>query len=159
MNFTIGTLLAFSFAVSLIAIAALIWAISTHQFRITESDALAVFDEDEGGKLDDPTSSHSERSAASLQPNMTREWQRLLIVMFVTGTAWLVFGSIFGLIASLKLHIPDWLTGSAPLTFGRMRTLHLNSVIYGFLSLTGVAPRSGWCRLCSRWPCKKPGSP
>lgn len=138
MNFTIGTLLAFSFAASLIAVAALIWAISTQQFKITESDARAVFDEGEGGKLDDPTSSHSDRSPSAQQPGMSGEWRRLLIVMFVTSTAWLVFGSIFGVIASLKLHIPDWLTGSAPLTFGRMRTLHLNSVIYGFLSLGGV---------------------
>ncbi|SHF34596.1 cytochrome c oxidase cbb3-type subunit 1 [Modicisalibacter ilicicola DSM 19980] len=138
MNFTIGTLLAFSFAASLIAIAALIWAISTHQFRITESDARTVFGDEEGGKLDDPTSPHSDSHPSAVDPALSPEWRRLLIVMFVTATAWLVFGSIFGLIASLKLHLPDWLTGSAALTFGRMRTMHLNSVIYGFLSLGGV---------------------
>lgn len=136
MNFTIGSLLAFSFAASLIAVIALIWAISTHQFRITESDAKTIFEEDDD-KRDDATSPYGVHHAAKgLQ--QAKDWHRLLIVMFVTATAWLVFGSVFGLIASLKLHLPDWLNGSAPLTFGRMRTLHLNSVIYGFLSLGGI---------------------
>ena len=58
--------------------------------------------------------------------------------MFISATVWLVLGSIFGLIASFKMHLPDWLTNSAPLTFGRLRTMYLNSVIYGFLSVGGI---------------------
>lgn len=156
MNFTIGSLLAFSFAASLIAVIALIWAISTQQFRITESDARTVFeDDDEAGKLDDPTSPYSDRRVIQ-DPRLTRDWHRLLIVMFVTATIWLVFGSVFGVIASLKLHLPDWLTGSAPLTFGRMRTLHLNSVIYGFLSLGGIGTAMWLVPTLFKTPLRKP---
>ncbi|MEO6960038.1 MAG: cbb3-type cytochrome c oxidase subunit I, partial [Burkholderiaceae bacterium] len=46
-----------------------------------------------------------------------------------------------GLISSIKLHSPDFLTSQAWLTFGRLRTLHLNSVAYGWapMSAFGVA--------------------
>jgi len=52
---------------------------------------------------------------------------------------WLVIGSAFGLLASLKLHLPDLLTEQAFFTFGRARTVHLNLVAYGWLSMTGIA--------------------
>src|SRR3546814_7222889 len=41
--------------------------------------------------------------------------------------------------ASLKLHLPDLLTEQAFFTFGRVRTVHLNLVAYGWLSMTGIA--------------------
>jgi cytochrome c oxidase cbb3-type subunit I len=50
------------------------------------------------------------------------------------SVVWLVIGSVFGLMASFKLHMPDWLVGSAPLTFGRIRTAHLNAMAYGWAS-------------------------
>ena len=50
------------------------------------------------------------------------------------SVVWLIIGSAFGLIASFKLHMPDWLVGSAPLTFGRMRSAHLNAMAYGWAS-------------------------
>src|SRR2546427_464145 len=40
--------------------------------------------------------------------------------------------SIIGLVASVKLHQPDWLVNDAWLSFGRIRTVHLNAVIYGW---------------------------
>jgi cytochrome c oxidase cbb3-type subunit I len=52
---------------------------------------------------------------------------------------WLIVGSAFGLIASFKLHLPDWLVGSAPLTFGRMRSAHLNAMAYGWASSAMLA--------------------
>ncbi|MBU4237810.1 MAG: cbb3-type cytochrome c oxidase subunit I, partial [Alphaproteobacteria bacterium] len=64
--------------------------------------------------------------------------RRPVMILIGSGITWLVIGSIFGLMASLKLHWPDWLTNVAPLTFGRVRTLHLNLVIYGWLSMTGI---------------------
>ncbi|SFU70343.1 cbb3-type cytochrome c oxidase subunit I [Halomonas korlensis] len=138
MGFTIGTLLAFSFAVSLIALAALIWAISRRQFNVTQRDAMMILPEGEEGKVDDPTSHASDGHAAPESPPMTREWRRLLLFMFISAIVWLLVGSAFGLIASLKLHLPDWLNGSPELTFGRVRTMHLNAVAYGWLSLAGI---------------------
>lgn len=62
-----------------------------------------------------------------------------VLILLSAATLWLLVGSVFGLIASLKLHWPDWLDASATLTFGRVRTLHLNFVIYGWLSQAGIA--------------------
>ncbi|HYW50305.1 MAG TPA: cbb3-type cytochrome c oxidase subunit I, partial [Gemmatimonadaceae bacterium] len=45
---------------------------------------------------------------------------------------WLLVGSAFGLIASVKLHTPDWLVSNPALTFGRIRTAHLNAMAYGW---------------------------
>jgi cytochrome c oxidase cbb3-type subunit 1 len=49
-----------------------------------------------------------------------------------------VLGSAAGLIASQKLTSPDFLTQTAWLTFGRVRTAHLNIVIYGWASMAGL---------------------
>ncbi len=139
MVFTIGTLILVSFAVSLVALVFLIWTISRSEMRFTQADARTIFDaEDRGETLDDPstqaeqTESPQGRDGESFFPDNSR---RIILFVFATATLWLVLGSTFGLIASLKLHLPDWLNGSAALTFGRMRTIHLNLVIYGWLSL------------------------
>jgi cytochrome c oxidase cbb3-type subunit 1 len=34
---------------------------------------------------------------------------------------------------------PDWLTAHAPLTFGRIRPMHLNTVVYGWASMASIA--------------------
>ena len=58
---------------------------------------------------------------------------------FLTSSIfWLLLGTLAGLIASEKLTAPDFLTGSAWLTFGRIRTAHLNMVIYGWASMAGL---------------------
>lgn len=55
------------------------------------------------------------------------------------AVAWLVIGSMFGLMASFKLHMPDWLVNNAPLTFGRIRSAHLNAMAYGWASSAMLA--------------------
>ena len=54
--------------------------------------------------------------------------------LFFLGSSilWLLIGTVFALIASYKLHSPTFLGNIEWLTFGRTRTLHLNSVIYGW---------------------------
>ncbi|OFZ53805.1 MAG: hypothetical protein A2428_05470 [Bdellovibrionales bacterium RIFOXYC1_FULL_54_43] len=60
------------------------------------------------------------------------------VAFLVSGIFWLLIGSAFAFISSYKLHSPEFL-GSIPwLTFGRVRTAHLNSVIYGFSSMAGI---------------------
>lgn len=52
---------------------------------------------------------------------------------------WLLVGSIFGDLASFKLHSP-WLLADSPyLTFGRIRPAHLNSMVYGWASNAMIA--------------------
>lgn len=139
MSLTIGTMMALSFVVSLIGLAFLIWAVASRQFRVNQSDAELIFPGAEGAdhQPDDPTSFGFQAAAEPGEGTDTRH-RNLIFALIGFGTFWLVLGSFFGVIASLKLHLPDWLTGSAPLTFGRMRTMHLNSVIYGWLSLAGI---------------------
>lgn len=69
--------------------------------------------------------------------------RRPVLVCFATAIAWLLAGSAFGDVASVKMHAPDWLTGAAWLTFGRVRPSHLNAMIYGWASL-GMMGVSLW---------------
>ncbi|MFH1499328.1 MAG: cbb3-type cytochrome c oxidase subunit I [Verrucomicrobiota bacterium] len=54
--------------------------------------------------------------------------------IFLLGSAvlWLLLGTVFALIASFKLHSPGFLGDHEWLTYGRVRTAHLNAVIYGW---------------------------
>ena len=58
----------------------------------------------------------------------------VVLVLFSVAIFWLLVGSIFGDIASLKLHWPDFLTRQAWLTFGRVRIAHVHAVNYGWAS-------------------------
>tara|TARA_R100000027_G_scaffold47114_1_gene35916 strand:- start:10967 stop:12391 length:1425 start_codon:yes stop_codon:yes gene_type:complete len=54
-------------------------------------------------------------------------------VFFVCcGAFWLLAGSFFGFVASMKLHNPDFMAALPELTFGRVRSAHLNSMAYGW---------------------------
>ena len=103
MNFTIGTLLAFSFNASMSAMLALIWAISAKQLHVIQEDAKVIFEEGKEPSFDDSTSSRSSSSALDA-PTLGKRYRFLLLFMFGSAAFWLVFGSFFGLIASLKLH-------------------------------------------------------
>ncbi|RPH31214.1 hypothetical protein EHM92_09175, partial [bacterium] len=60
------------------------------------------------------------------------------LLFLVSSVAWLAIGSLVGLLVSLKFSLPDWL-GSIPfLTFGRLRPVHLNTVVFGWVSLAGA---------------------
>jgi len=78
------------------------------------------------------------------------------LLCFTCSIIWLLVGSVFGDVASLKLHFPDWLVRQGWLTFGRVRTIHLNTMTYGWASLAmlGVSlwiiPRLVHTEL--RWP-------
>jgi cytochrome c oxidase cbb3-type subunit 1 len=67
-----------------------------------------------------------------------RSTRRPVQLFFASAVVWLIVGSVAGLIASLKFQFPDWLAGSAAWTFGRMRTVHLNAVAYGWTSMALV---------------------
>jgi cytochrome c oxidase cbb3-type subunit 1 len=56
-----------------------------------------------------------------------------VLVWFCCGVFWLLLGSLFALIASIKLHSPESLFPDASwLTFGRVRSAHLSSVSLGW---------------------------
>lgn len=140
MSLTIGLLLGLSFVASLLALAFMIWAINNNQLRIEQRHAYTIFTKGEAGQADDPTTEGPDVHDFDVERAGLDHVSKAPVLLLVSsGIAWLVVGSLFGLIASLKLHWPDWLDGSAMLTFGRVRTLHLNLVIYGWASMTGIA--------------------
>lgn len=54
-------------------------------------------------------------------------------LLFLTSAVlWLLAGTVFALIAAIKMHNPEFLGDWEALTFGRARAAHLNSVIYGW---------------------------
>src|SRR5215475_205179 len=65
---------------------------------------------------------------------------RITFEYVACATVWLLVGTIIGLIASIKLHLPEFLP-FAWLSFGRVRPAHTNLVLFGWSSLVlvGVA--------------------
>jgi cytochrome c oxidase cbb3-type subunit I len=62
-------------------------------------------------------------------------------VLFFTASAvfWLLIGSALALIASFKLHNPDFWTNTPELTFGRVHMAQLQAVGFGWAALVGMA--------------------
>ena len=92
--------------------------------------------------MSDPSPIASESDA----PESELSWRRVVdnstsgpvIAFVVSATFWLIAGSLLALIASFKFQFPDWWTHQAWLTFGRVRPAHLNTMIYGWISMAGV---------------------
>lgn len=61
--------------------------------------------------------------------------RQVVLVLYAVALAWLLIASVFGELASLKLHWPDFLTRQAWLTFGRVRTAHLHAANYGWATV------------------------
>ncbi len=72
-----------------------------------------------------------------------------VLTWFVSGVCWLLIGSMLALIASIKLHSPEWLfPDTSWLTFGRVRSAHLSSVALGWgFSMAIGATLWQMCRL------------
>ncbi len=124
-----------------------------------------IFSTGEIGHVEDPSATPEQRAGlqkivteggkAVVDPSLAGELKQELAARleadqstaYVTFTflccaiVWLVLASTFGLISSIKLHNPEFLTEYAWLTFGRTRTLHLNMVAYGWCPMAafGVA--------------------
>jgi cytochrome c oxidase cbb3-type subunit I len=140
-----------AFVLSLIGLFAFIW--TQRQGLLVENPKAAsvIFARGEIGRVDDPALPASEQGAmqAAVPPrgdpvvaaDLTETSDRIaadqssafpVFVFLAFACFWLLVGSLAGLVASIKLHEPDWLVNDAWLTFGRMRTVHLNAVIYGW---------------------------
>jgi len=52
--------------------------------------------------------------------------------LFFCSAVWLVIASVFGLLASLKFHAPNFLADCACLTYGRLHPVATNALVYGF---------------------------
>jgi cytochrome c oxidase cbb3-type subunit 1 len=153
MNLSIAFLLAMTFLISVGGLALLIWALANDQFGMGHHAAETIFAPGEVGVVEDPATpiaaqramqqqrgDHRPESSDELQERTVADRSSRTPVLFWLSSSmiWLLLGSIFGVIASVKLHLPDWLVTEAALTFGRVRPAHLNVVAYGWASMAGV---------------------
>lgn len=138
---TIGFLLGLSFVVSLLALAFLIWALARGQLKMEQAQAYTIFTPGQVGDRSQAQTPEGDTPVPQYddaQVGIDRAARGPVLVMISSGLFWLLLGSVFGLMASMKMHFPDWLVNEAAFTFGRARTLHLNMVAYGWLSMTGI---------------------
>lgn len=151
MDSTALTLL-LAFSVSVIGLFVFIWSMSNGFFNTAQSGSHVIFGKNEIGLIEDPASYEKkalQHAAGETDGILTVEELNdreiadkssslPAFVLLLTAVCWLIFGSTAALIASIKLHNPDWLVSSAWMTFGRLRTIHLNGVIFGWSSMAGL---------------------
>lgn len=136
-------LLLATFVLSIVGLFAFIWSLRSGLFDRESSGAGVIFAPEEIGRYDGPA-----EGVTRLVPDDARQQAELrdraaadratavpVFVLFTFAVVWLLVGSAAGLLSSLKLHLPDLLVEQAWLTFGRMRTIHLNAVAYGWAPL------------------------
>lgn len=127
MDFTAALLLA-TFVLSLVALFLYIWSMSKGMFGQDVNAALTIFNKNEVGVVDDPAATITQLK--ELQESVTGDVpvsdalikeeirarseadqsSSLVVGICLTlSVIWLLVASVAGLIASIKLHSPDWL--------------------------------------------------
>ncbi|GJJ03058.1 membrane protein [Duganella rhizosphaerae] len=159
------TILLSSFILSITGLFVFIWSLRKSLLDTTSAAANVIFSPGEIGRGEEPSATAVQRAGLALRvagdahveltPALEATLRRDLaerieedrstaLVSFVflsCAVVWLVVGSVAGLTSSIKLHEPDWLVQQAWLTFGRLRTIHLNIVAYGWAPMAafGIA--------------------
>lgn len=142
-----------AFLLSIIGLFVFIWSLRKGLLVENPAAASVIFAHGEVGQVDDPAlqgaaqasmqkaakegglQAHAADAAELLDRISSDRSTAFPVFMFITfACMWLVVGSAAGLISSIKLHEPDWLTDYAWLTFGRIRTVHLTGVLYGWIT-------------------------
>lgn len=67
-----------------------------------------------------------------------RSCRRTVLLYYSSAVFWLLVGSLFALLTSIKMHNPGFLSSAEWLTFGRVRPVHLNLVAYGWAAMAGI---------------------
>lgn len=153
MTTAIAFLLAITFLISIGGLFLLIWAVGNDQFGLGQRAAKTIFADGEIGRIEDPATPEPARAAMQRdrgdrgevdEAEIARRIEldassRMPVLVWIgSSMAWLLVASVFGMIASIKLHLPDWLVQDAIWTFGRVRPAHLNVAAYGWASMVGV---------------------
>ncbi|OOG59243.1 cbb3-type cytochrome c oxidase subunit I [Polaromonas sp. C04] len=147
-----------AFVISFVALVIFIWSQRIGLFDRSSSGAEVIFAPGEIGRVEEPAGTASSQQAlqgavdaagtgttAHGDPHEIAERAAadastgpLIFFFYCCSIVWLLVASAAGLTASIKLHDPDWLTSQQWLTFGIIRTLHLNSVAYGWTPMAGL---------------------
>ena len=135
-----------AFILSIVGLGFFIWSQRSRPASTTTDGSEVIFAKGEVGHPESITQSISTTvgPAASgnheLQARVRADASTAQVVFFFYCCAfvWLLVASAAGLTASIKLHSPDWLVSQAWLSFGRIRTIHLNAVAYGWAPMAGL---------------------
>jgi cytochrome c oxidase cbb3-type subunit 1 len=84
-----------------------------------------------GTEAGDVTPSEFDRVERALVDASTRT---PVLMFYFTAIGWLLFGTLFGFLTSIRMHTPDWLSDVSFLTWGRIRPVHMNVMVYGWAS-------------------------
>ncbi|MGH8046319.1 MAG: cbb3-type cytochrome c oxidase subunit I [Chthoniobacterales bacterium] len=76
--------------------------------------------------------------SAAERAEIDRSLRGPVMFFFSSGIAWLLAGSLLGLLAALKMTHSHMLDAQSWLTFGRVRPAHLNIMVYGWASSVGI---------------------
>ncbi|SFI32501.1 cytochrome c oxidase cbb3-type subunit 1 [Collimonas sp. OK307] len=159
---TVAILLS-AFTLSIVGLFVFIWSLRKRLFDPSPAAAKVIFSEGEIGTIEEPAASTKQRallqqqsedasSAPALTASQTAALSKelaervaadssssfVVFVFFASAVIWLIVGSLAGLTSSIKLHEPDFLVDQAWLTFGRLRTIHLNIVAYGWAPMAAL---------------------
>ncbi len=156
------TILLSSFILSVTGLLVFIWSLRHRLFNPTSAAANVIFSPGEIGHGEEPAASPEQRAglalpvagqdrrapSASEQAAMQQELAErveadrssafVTFVFLSCSVVWLLVATAAGLTSSIKLHEPDWLVQYPWLTFGRIRTIHLNAVAYGWAPMAAL---------------------
>lgn len=152
----ISAILASTYIISILGLALFIWSLRKGGGQSRPDGGRVIFEPGEIGQIEEPSAEAASRQAlqgitdgatghvlgsVELRARHAADGSTAAPVLLLLSTAviWLLVGSVAGLISSIKLHEPDWLTHDAVFTFGRLRSVHLNAVAYGWTSLAALA--------------------
>jgi len=158
MLVTTATALFASFVLSITALFVFIWTLRRRGPQAGADAALTIFADGEIGFGEDPAHPRGEHADPPANPaDLSLAWRlpqevarrvaadrssaAVVLLCLGSAVAWLLLASAAGLFSSIKLHQPDLMAQAPWLGFGRIRTVHLNAVAYGWAPLAafGVA--------------------
>jgi cytochrome c oxidase cbb3-type subunit I len=107
--------------------------------------------------LKEPTISAAAGDAEQLERARIDASTRVPVLMFyASAVVWLLVGTLLAGFVSFKLHSPDWFSDVSFLTWGRLRPVHMNVMVYGWASMvamgTAIWLMARLCRTTLRHP-------
>ena len=61
-----------------------------------------------------------------------------VLMFYASAMVWLLIGTLLVVFTWFKLHAPGWLSDFSFLTWGRLRPVHVDVMIYGWASMAGM---------------------